>query len=317
MDIDLVIFYEDDNDPEYQKLREVYIKNGFPILEQDIRERRVFKNKENLKYFIRSVGQHLKFIRYIYIISNYQIPQWLNYRKERIKILSYKTIVPYSMLPTFNYNVIETCFVNIPDIADRFIYATENAFFVKDVDESFFYNERGYPLIRFSDFFSRNRKLKDKENINIKNAINLCEKYFGKRPRFFKNCNIEAYYRPDVVKCLDKIRKEVYKMSYSKFADEDDISRYILTYYSFYNNHATLKYPQLYELTNLAKIFAKYIYYQIKDIQGFNLTKNKYKLSKNTKMFWFFKNKKATEKDEQRAMSFLQKMFPNKSEFEI
>lgn len=316
MDIDLVLFYEDNTDPEYQRLREIYIRNKCPVLEQDIREKRVFSNNENLKYFLRSVEEHLKFIRNVYIITNSQLPSWLNYKKERVQILSYRTIVPYSMLPTFNYNIIENYFVNIPDIADRFIYVSENAFFIDDVDETFFYNEKGYPFIRFSDFFNKEKKLKDKENITIKNAINICDKYFGKKPRFFKHANVESHYRPDIVKCLDKIKSELDKRSYNKFPDEDDISRYIWTYYSYYHNHATLKYPQLYELTNLVKYFAKYIYYYIKDIQGFKLSKTRYSFSRNTKMFYFLKDKKSTPRDEERALNFLRMLFPNKSEFE-
>ncbi len=316
MDIDLVVFWEDDTDIDYMRLKSVYRRNKDSV-QRDIYEKHVFKDKENLRYFLRSVEKHLKFIRNIFIITNYELPSWINVCDRRIKPLSYRTIIPFNILPTFNYSVIENFLVNIPDLSDRFLYVSENSFFVRDVKRSFFFNDKGYPYIRFKNFFPLQKELEDKENIAVKNAIELSYKYFGKKPRFFKHCNIEAFYKPDIVNCLEKIDKDIKNTVYNKFPDDDDVSRYIWTYYAYYNNHAEFRYPSWHQLTNTVKFFAQYFYKFVKDTQEIKLSQKRYMVLSKTKMISFEKDFDADEDDEKRALNFLQNKFPEKSCYEI
>lgn len=315
MDIDLVCFYEDHEDQTYQNLKTVLIEEKMSD-EQSFKNMHVFLNSDFLKYVLRSIEQHVKFIRNIYIITNSLLPKWLNYGYSKIQIISYKNIIPNNLLPTYNYSLVENHIVHIPNLSDNFIYIPENAFFVQDVDESFFFDINHHPYIRFKNVFSYNKKLKYDKYSSIKNAIDICERYFDFRPNFLKLCNVECYCRKDVVDCLDYISDEIYKMS-TKFASKDDISRYIWTYYSYFKKHSVLKYPNLYRSSNLTKIFANFIFNLVKDTQEMDLSQSKYSLSKRTKMFSFNKDSKCTEKDEERAMAFLEKLFPNKAEFEF
>lgn len=316
MDIDLVVFWEDYTDIDYIRLNSVYQRNK-DSGQQDLYGNRVFKDREILRYFLRSVEKHLKFIRNIFIITNYELPSWINFCNSRIKPLSYRTIIPFNVLPVFNYSVIERFIVNIPDLAERFLYVSENAFFVKDIKRSFFFNEKGYPYIRFKSFFPFQKELEDKENIAIKNAIELSQKYLGKKPQFFKHCNIEAFYKPDIIKCLEKIDKEIKNTIYNKFPTEDDVSRYIWTYHAYYNNHAEYRYPTFYQLSNIVKLFVQYFYKLIKDTQEIKLSQKNYMVLSKTRMISFEKDFDAEEQDEIRAIDFLQQKFPEKSCYEV
>lgn len=315
MDIDLVCFYEDHEDQTYQNLKTVLIEKNLST-EELFKSSHVFLNSDFLKYVLRSVEQHAKFIRNIYIITNSSLPKWLNFGYSKIQILSYKSIVPSNLLPTYNYSIVEQHIVNIPTLSEHFLYMPENVFFIKDVDQNFFFDNHYRPYIRFKDVFCRDRKLKYKKYAPVRNSIDICERYFDVRPRFFKHCNIEAFYRKDIVDCLGYISDEINKMS-TRFASDDDVSRYIWTYYSYIKKRSVLKYPNLYMSSSFTKIFTNILLNFIRDNQEIKLSQKKYKLSKNAKMFSFNKNSKATEKDEERAMAFLEKLFPNKAEFEF
>lgn len=315
MDIDLVCFYEDHEDQIYQNLKTVLIEKNLST-EELFKSSHVFLNPDFLKYVLRSVEQHAKFIRNIYIITNSSLPKWLNFGYSKIQILSYKSIVPSNLLPTYNYSIVEQHIVNIPTLSEHFLYMPENVFFIKDVDQNFFFDNHYRPYIRFKDVFCRDRKLKYKKYAAIRNSIDICERYFDVRPRFFKHCNIEAFYRKDIVDCLGYISDEINKMS-TRFASDDDVSRYIWTYYSYIKKRSVLKYPNLYMSSSFTKIFTNILLNFMRDSQEIKLSQKKYKLSKNAKMFSFNKNSKATEKDEERAMAFLEKLFPKKAEFEF
>ena len=315
MDIDLVCFYEDHEDQTYQKLKTVLIEKHLSS-EQYFNNRQVFLNSDFLKYVLRSVEQHVKFIRNIFIITNSSLPSWLNYKYSKIQILSYKNIVPSHLLPTYNYSIVENHIVNIPNLSDYFLYIPENIFFVKDVNKDFFFDANNHPYIRFKDVFYHNKELKYERYAAIKNAIEICERYFDYRPQFFKHCNIECFCRKDVVDCIDYISDEIDKMS-ARFESNDDVSRYIWTYYAYFKKHSVLKYPNLYRSLNFTKIFANFILNLIKDSQELKLSQKNYKLSKNVKMFSFEKDLKSTNKDENRALAFLKEQFPIKSEFEF
>ena len=315
MDIDLVCFYEDHEDKTYQKLKTVLIEKHLSS-EQYFNNRQVFLNSDFLKYVLRSIEQHVKFIRNIFIITNSSLPKWLNYGYSKIQILSYRNIVPSNLLPTYNYSIVENHIVNIPNLSEYFLYIPENIFFVKDVNKEFFFDVNNRPYIRFKDVFSHDKELKYERYAAIKNAIRICEQYFDLKPRFFKHCNIECFCRKDIIDCIDYIADEINKMS-ARFESQDDVSRYIWTYYSYFRKHSVLKYPNLYMSSNFTKVFTNFLLNLIKDDQELKLSQRKYKLSKNAKMFSFEKDLKSNSKDEDRALAFLETLFPAKSEFEF
>jgi len=315
MDVDLICFYEDKEDKEYYKQKSIRVEKGVQI-DNDLRLRRVFQKEKNFKYFFRTIEKHLKFVRNIYIVTNSQLPEWLNTTNYKIKILSYKNILPAHLLPAYNYSLIYTHIPYIPDLAEHFLIVTENIFFTKELSEKDFFNDEGYPYIRFRKIFSCDNELVYNKYVAVKNAINISKQYFNFKPNFFKQCFIEAFYRPDVIKCLDLIANETKKID-PKFTSEYDISEYIWSYYSYINNRATIKDESFYKSSNFVKFFLQFIINLIKDNEEIYLSKQKYKLSKNIKMFSFNRDSKTTDADEKRGVEFLDQLFPTKSKYEV
>ena len=134
--IDLVFPYVDCNEPVWQKsYKELRRALDLPSTINNVR----FRQWDNLRYLFRGIENCLPFIRKVHmIVSNLeQVPDWLN--TENVNIVLHKDIIPPKFLPTFNSTTIEMFLGNIPDLADGFIYANDDTFFLKErIDEDFF-----------------------------------------------------------------------------------------------------------------------------------------------------------------------------------
>ena len=78
---------------------------------------------DQLLYSLRSIEQYAPWIRHVYIVTNGQIPGWLDLSFERVTIVTHNEIYPdKSHLPTFSSPSIETHLHRIPNLSERFIY---------------------------------------------------------------------------------------------------------------------------------------------------------------------------------------------------
>lgn len=102
---------------------------GRDIIEEDVSSSR-FADNEELKYSLRSVEKYAPWVRNIYIVTNGQIPSWLNLDHPRMKIVTHEELfVNKSHLPTFSSPAIETHIHRIPGLSKRFIYMNDDVFF--------------------------------------------------------------------------------------------------------------------------------------------------------------------------------------------
>ena len=93
-----------------------------------------FEDNDELRYSLRSVEKHAPWVRHIFIVTNGQIPSWLNLDDERVTVVSHADIfVNKSHLPTFSSPAIESHLHRIPGISDWFIYMNDDVLFGRDV----------------------------------------------------------------------------------------------------------------------------------------------------------------------------------------
>ncbi|KAL1132296.1 hypothetical protein AAG570_010253 [Ranatra chinensis] len=68
-----------------------------------------FNDKEELRYCLRSLDKYAPWLNHIYIVTNGQIPYWLNLDNPRVSIVTHKDIFTnHSHLPTFSSPAIES-----------------------------------------------------------------------------------------------------------------------------------------------------------------------------------------------------------------
>ncbi|XP_055595451.1 N-acetylglucosamine-1-phosphotransferase subunits alpha/beta [Uranotaenia lowii] len=88
-----------------------------------------YDDKNELKYSLRSLEKYAPWVRNIYIVTNGQIPFWINLEIPRIQIVQHKELADEeTMLPTFSSAAIETFIHRIPGLSKNFLYLNDDIF---------------------------------------------------------------------------------------------------------------------------------------------------------------------------------------------
>ncbi|KAM6436565.1 N-acetylglucosamine-1-phosphotransferase subunits alpha/beta isoform 2-T2 [Liasis olivaceus] len=100
-----------------------------------------FEDNEELRYSLRSIERHAPWVRHIFIVTNGQIPSWLNLDNPRVTIVTHQDIFQnLSHLPTFSSPAIESHIHRIRGLSQKFIYLNDDVMFGKDVWPDDFYS---------------------------------------------------------------------------------------------------------------------------------------------------------------------------------
>uniref|UniRef100_A0A8C7I423 N-acetylglucosamine-1-phosphotransferase subunits alpha/beta n=1 Tax=Oncorhynchus kisutch TaxID=8019 RepID=A0A8C7I423_ONCKI len=104
-----------------------------------------FEDNEELRYSLRSVERHAPWVRHIFIVTNGQIPSWLNLDNPRVTVVTHQDVFQnHTHLPTFSSPAIETHIHRIPGLSQKFIYLNDDVMFGKDVwPDDFFSHSKG------------------------------------------------------------------------------------------------------------------------------------------------------------------------------
>ena len=88
-----------------------------------------YRDSNELRYSLRSLEKYAPWVRNIYIVTDNQIPNWLNLENERLFMVSHAEIFPNkSHLPVFSSPAIESHLHRIPGLSKRFIYFNDDVF---------------------------------------------------------------------------------------------------------------------------------------------------------------------------------------------
>jgi len=86
-----------------------------------------FKDNEELRYSLRSIEKYAPWINHIYLVTNGQVPYWINTSHPRLSIITHEQIFAnHSHLPTFSSPAIEANLHRIPGLSPRFIYFNDD-----------------------------------------------------------------------------------------------------------------------------------------------------------------------------------------------
>ena len=88
-----------------------------------------YRDNDELRYSLRSLVRYAPWVHHVYIVTNGQVPSWLNLEFPGV------TVVPHSMifedpshLPTFSSPAIEVHIHKIPHLSRKFIYFNDDVF---------------------------------------------------------------------------------------------------------------------------------------------------------------------------------------------
>ncbi|OQR97629.1 N-acetylglucosamine-1-phosphotransferase subunits alpha/beta [Achlya hypogyna] len=103
-----------------------------------------FRDNDELRYSIRSLHMFAPWIRHIYIVTNGQIPSWLDTTNPHVTVVPHASIFPNaSHLPTFASPAIEANLDNIPGLSEHFLYFNDEVLLGAPVTPEDFLSKQG------------------------------------------------------------------------------------------------------------------------------------------------------------------------------
>ena len=309
MDIDLVYLWVDGNDPVWQAKRDAYI--GKTEEKSSVNCIGRYANNDELKYSLRSIELYAPWIHRIFIVTDNQIPIWLNTSNPKIRIVDHKEIMLPVCLPCFNSTVIEHFLYKIPGLSEHFLYANDDMFINKPVTPDFFFATDGLPIIRFNRRLFRKTCLWYREKILgktldnyrqiIRNAAELVEKKYGVYYGGKAHHNIDAYLKSDCQFAEQIFKTEIEATFSNHVRSANDIQRSIYAYMALVKKHGYLHYVT--QKTSFRFHIHKENHYN--------------KLEKyNPTLFCMNDSEYAKDSDRKKVAAYLNKRFPKKSQFE-
>lgn len=320
--IDLVYTWVDGNDPAWHTERNRYMKNATAETAGNNSEARWIENDE-LKFSLRSVEKYAPWINSVYIVTNGQIPEWLDTSDPRIKMVFHKEIMPLDALPTFNSTAIESCIHNIPNLSEHFILGNDDMMFTDYVNKSDFFHHDGKTKIYLNGHKFNKEKARQKGNYAVKLARmqTLIESIYGKKIEYAPHHCFDAYRKSLFKDGAGTMNSEWNRTAYSRFRNDSDMHRSFIGYYMIATGKASMekvgRYNRIYGLLNRLKAlcsgkfatFSRCIPVETKD---YHYVLKKY----NPLMICMNDGENATDDDRKRMVEFLQSLFPQKSSFE-
>nr|XP_031827521.1 N-acetylglucosamine-1-phosphotransferase subunits alpha/beta isoform X2 [Nomia melanderi] len=103
-----------------------------------------FSDKDELRYSLRSLEMYAPWVRHVYIVTNGQIPSWLDMDNPRVTLVTHEDIfLNKSDLPTFSSPAIESHIHRIPGISDKFLYFNDDVMLGAEVWPEDFITQAG------------------------------------------------------------------------------------------------------------------------------------------------------------------------------
>ncbi|CAB0036311.1 unnamed protein product [Trichogramma brassicae] len=120
--IDVVYTWVNGSDPQFLESLHSYV----PTTSVNSAPSR-FSDKDELKYSLRSLEMYAPWVRKVYIVTNGQIPSWLDMDNPKVSLITHEDIfINISHLPTFSSPAIESHIHRIPGLSNKFLYFNDD-----------------------------------------------------------------------------------------------------------------------------------------------------------------------------------------------
>lgn len=142
--IDVVYTWVDGNDPEWNERRRIRSAQLGYQLPRVANSAARYKNRDELRYSLRSLYYFSPWVRKIYLVTDDQVPDWYEPGCEMIEIISHRELFPDERsLPTFNSHAIESVLHRIPGLSEHFLYMNDDVFFSSVIHAEAFFEVNG------------------------------------------------------------------------------------------------------------------------------------------------------------------------------
>lgn len=310
MEVDLVYLWVNGNDPQWRAKRNATIGRTEEGSAVNCEGR--YADNDELKFSLRAVEMYAPWIRKIFIVTDNQVPEWLDTTNPKIRIVDHTEIMPPKCLPTFNATVIEHFLYRIPGLSEHYLFANDDMFINRPVSPADFFTSDGLPIIRFSrrpfrklTLFLKEKVLrKEMSNYNriIQNAAQAIERKFGVYIGDKSHHNIDSYCKSYCRHIYEDVFKDDIEPTLTNHVRSDnDIQRNLYSYAAIVEKKCRLEYVS--QKTSFRFHIDNHSHYR--------------KLEKyNPMLFCMNDSQYADQTDRERVTEYLKTRFPRKSGFE-
>lgn len=308
MDIDLVYLWVNGNDPKWIAKRDTCI--GKPST-ADVNCKGRYVDNGELKYSLRSVEKYAPWIRNIFIVTDNQVPEWLDTSHPKIHIVDHSEILPKESLPCFNSVVLEHHLHIIPGLAEHFLYANDDMFLNMPVTPWTFFAKDSLPIMHMiwkpfrKWLILYHTKVLGKTFGNYKQTIHntalLVESKYGRYYSAKPHHNIDAYTKSAYRLARQTFDREISATLTNHVRSANDIQRCLYSYVALAEKQGHLRYVTRRTSFRL-HIDNRELYRKFERCRP--------------KFFCTNDSQYANDEDRKYALEFLKKRFPEKSLFE-
>ena len=313
--VDIVYLWVDGSDENWLKKKIDYLKKAGKDFDIDSISEYRYANNDELKYSLRSVEKFAPWINHIYIVTDNQIPSWLNTNCPKITVIDHTEIFNTDDLPVFNSMAIEANLTKIPNLEEHFLFANDDMFFFRPVEKETFY-KNGKAIYRFQHPIKKKKRRK-LYGYNINYSYELVKQKTGKGLAFFNHHNIDGYTKTDYNNCINEFKNEYEKVSKMRFRDYDAIERTAVSHLAVVNKTGVFKRVHRHKFYH---VFLRKLGFKITfDSMYFGIHKKNIEQMLNLfkpYMFCINDNNKASQERKLEIKNFLEKTYPDKSMFE-
>ena len=300
MKIDLVYLWCSNADPKFLRMMNRTRTDLLLPIKKDNPDHRTTDHNE-LRYSLRSVEKFAPWINHIFIVTYHQVPEWLNLNHPKITIVDHTEIILPEYLPTFNSNVIEAFLHKIQGLSEHFLFANDDMMFGDKTDPNFFFDkgERPihypHPVSKYSgSYYDRilNRAKKMAEN-DTGSTLPMSTLY--------PSHNIDPYTKTLYTDTVNHFWEHYQEMLPNRFRRDNDVQRFLVSCWGHLTGRLIWK-----------EIDSKKVAYIEKVTPAIE---NSF-MTQPPNLFCLNDANILTGTDSLNQQRLLQKLFPDKSEFE-
>lgn len=217
--VDFVVLWVDGNDPAFVRERNRWADS--PVVPAR------FVQTDELRYVLRSVEEYMPWVTRVVLVTNGQVPKWLNVNHPRLKILTHAEFMPASALPTFNSCAIEMSVTKWAGLSEHFLLANDDTFAFHPVSREYFFPRQNrvnnyyafYPYKKYEDTAYGRQLLVIRERLN---------NFFpGLHFPLEPTHNISAYLKKSLALGWTLFEKELNATVHSRFRQDGNMNFYL------------------------------------------------------------------------------------------
>lgn len=311
-EIDLVYLWVNGNDPQWVARRNAAI--GLPTGCQENCEAR-YADSGELTFSLRSVEKYAPWIRKIFIVTDRQVPAWIDSSHPKIQIVDHTEIMPAECLPCYNSALIEHFLHHIPGLAEHFLYANDDTYINRPVTPQFFFDGEGRPVVNMNRkplrkqalaviYFLREKILGKRVNLNVQavhNAARLVERHYGTYYACKPHHNIDAYRKSTFEYVHRLFPDELHALYSHRVRSPRDIHRCLYSFVDIAEGWGRLQYVS----QHTSFKFQIHRREQYRQFEAFQPT-----------LFCMNDSERSSADDRRVSINYLAALFPEKSAFE-